>query len=255
VRSSLLARSLFTSPKLNNIAALPAVRNFNSSSALKNVAAADASKEVAPGPSEIIDKYGALTFWGMVATIAISKEVFIIDAEFLLAMEIGAFATATYVMAGNSVQEWAAETTADEEKKFNEANDFMLTMLNQYKSVQQMNQSKPAVLEQYLGEYKDTIKAYAQYETVLPQHAARAQVISTLEALQAKEEHAAAEEWANSVKLAVGNVTAAFEDVSNAKLQQETLDSAITAIGFEDSGDDKINPVKKLFIAEFGGEK
>lgn len=221
VRSNLLARSLFTSPKFTGIAALPtkfeAVRNFNSSSALKNAAAADASKEVAPGPSEIIDKYGAVTFWGMVATIAISKEVFIIDAEFLLAMEIGAFALATYVMAGNSVQDWAAETTADEDKKFNEANDFMLTMLNQYKTVQQLNQSKPAVLEQYLGEYKDTIKAYAAYETVVPQHAARASVIASLEALQAKEEHAAAEEWANSITLAVANVTSAFEDAGNKK--------------------------------------
>ena len=44
---------------------------------------------------------------------------------------------------------------------------------------------------------------------------------------------------------AVANVTAAFEDESNTKLQQATLDSAINAIGFEDSGEDKIDPVKK----------
>lgn len=256
VRSSLLARSLFTTPKVSGIVALPskfeAVRNFNSSSALKNAAAADASKEEHPGPSAIIDKYGALTFWGMVATIAVTKEVFILDAEFLLALEIGAFATTTYVMAGNTVQDWAKETTAEEEKKFNEANDFMLTMLDQYKAVQQMNQSKPEVLEQYLGEFKDTVKAYAAYETVLPQHAARAKVIATLEGLQAKEEHAAAEEWANAVNKAVANVTGAFEDEKNTSLQKETLDAAIGAIGFEDVGEDQLDPVKRLFIAEFG---
>lgn len=257
VRSSLVARSLFTSPKVIG-AALPSkfqdCRNFNSSSALKNAAAANVSKEEHPGPAAIIDKYGALTFWGMVATIAVTKEVFIIDAEFLLAMEIGAFATTAYVLTGNQVQDWAAETTKEEDTKFNEANDFMLTMLDQYKTVQQLNQGKPAVLEAYLGEFKDTTKAHAVYETVLPQHTARAKVLATLESLRAKEEHAAAAEWANSINQAVVNVTSAFEDQKNTALQQETLDAAIGAIGFEDSGGDKIDPVKKLFVAEFGGE-
>lgn len=251
MRTNLMARSLLTSPRV-----LPSTfRSFQTSSTLKNTAPAVTKEEDAPGPSAIIEKYGgALTFWGMIASIAVTKEVFILDAEFLLATEIAAFALATYVMAGDSVEKFCADQSKTEKDKFEDSYEFLATMLTQYKSSQQTNQLKPEILQQYLGEFKTAIAANAAYETVLPKHKARAEVMAVLEQIQIKEEHAASMAWASQVEEAVANVTEAFEvglDSENNALQAETLEMAINNIGSKDPPADQIDPVKKLFMEQF----
>lgn len=246
-RSSLVARSLLTAPRAA-IAALPQtsfVRNFNNSPVLKNAAAP--ATEDAPGPGQLIEKYGSLSFWGMLATIVVTKEVFVVDAEFLLSLEIGAFALTTYVFAGDTIDKWSRDQDAAKSKQFTEANDFMLSMLNQYKLGQTMAQEKPAVLEQYLGEFKAAIANNAKYQTILPQHKARAEVLATLEQIKTKEENAAAAAWKEAVDTAVANVHAAFE-ADNEALQKEFLTMAINQIGSDKDVDD---PVKRLLAAEF----
>merc|ERR1719203_2737793 len=111
--------------------------------------------------------------------------------------------------------------------------------------VQQTNQGKPEVLTEYLGEFKEAITKHAEYQSVLPKHAARAEVLSALENIKNKEEHAASEEWQLKVTEAVNNVTAAFK-TDNAKLQQDMLAMSINSIGFEDPVTEN-DPVKALF--------
>lgn len=253
--SSIAARSL------TRFAAIPSVRteefnrSFNSSAPLRQAPAAAVEGSGAAvegsGPKSIVDSYGFYTFWGSIAAIAVSKEIFIIDAEFLLSMEIGAFALTSYVLAGDTINKMSEEMDKAKTDKFAEVNDFMLTMLDQYKMVQQTAQDKPAVMDQYLQEYKDSCVAHAKYQTVLPQHAARAQVLAALDQVKNREAHAAAAEWAQSVENAVDNVRTAFE-ANDAKLQGEMLELAISNMGptvFTTT--EKNDPVKRLFMQQF----
>lgn len=238
--SSLASRSL-------RVATPSFARTFKSTPQLLN--AAVASK--AENPAQIIDKYGATTFWGMVAAIMISKEMYILDAEFMLSLEIGAFVMTGYVLTGDTInkmsEEWDAKTT----EKFNGANDFMIEMFNQYKMVQGVVQNKPAVLQQYATEYKEAIVAQAAFQTVKPQHEARAQVLAALANIQSKEEFAAHMEWQNTVDAASAAVTKAFTS-GDAKLNEEMVELAIKNLGFDTAVTAEANdPVKRLFMAQF----
>jgi len=247
-RTSSLSRVATRSVAPMNRLAVPAFnRTFKTTAPVLNAAAPAAKAE---NPAEVIDKYGATTFWGMVAAIMISKEMFILDAEFLLSVEIAAFVMTGYVLTGDSIEkmskEWDDKTTA----KFNGANDFMLEMFNQYKMVQGVTQNKPAVLKQYHDEYKTAIEAHAAFMTVKPQHEARAQVLNALEAIKSKEEHALAMEWQNTVDAAVANIHKAF--AADSKLQEEMLELSIKSLGFEKpQTTDANDPIKRLFMNEF----
>lgn len=242
VRSSLAARSLLTSAR-------PAVvgvqsKGFKTSPALQNTTSA-------PGPNSIIEKYGAVPFFGALAAVAITKEVFIIDAEFLLACEVGAFATTCYVLAGDSFNKMAEEEDAQKSKQFTEANDFALEMLGQYKMVQQVNQAKPEVLKQYLGELKASQVAHAAYQTVVPKHAARKSALAALEQIRSKELHEASMAWQAEVDAAVANVTKAIEG-GDAKLKTQMLDLAIANLGDKiTDSKPEADPVKRLFMEQF----
>lgn len=238
--SSLASRSL-------RVATPSLARTFKSTPQLLNSAVA--SK--AGNPAEIIDKYGATTFWGMVAAIMISKEMYILDAEFMLSLEIGAFVMTGYVLTGDTInkmsEEWDQKTT----DKFNGANDFMIEMFNQYKMVQGVVQNKPAVLEQYGAEYKEAIVAHAAFQTAKPRHEARSQVLAALANIQAKEEFAAHMEWQYTVDSASAAVTKAFA-AGDAKLNEEMVELAIKNLGFDKAVTTEANdPVKRLFMAQF----
>jgi len=250
---ALTARSSFATRALARpIVAKFDTRGLKTSPALRNAAATN-NDDLAP-PS-IIEKYGSLPFWGGLATIVITKEVFIIDAEFLLACEVGAFALAAYVMAGDSFEKYSQAEDDAKAKQFNQANDFALEMLNQYKMVQQVNQAKPEVLRQYVGQLKDATVAYAAYQTVVPQHAARKSVLAALEAIKVKEEHAASMAWQAEVDDIVAAVSEGVVN-ADAKTKQQMLDLAIANMGIEikDSTPEQ-DPVKRLFLAQFPDEE
>lgn len=226
-------------------------RSFNSSPLLKQAAAPAAASTSADGPGAVVQKYGAYTFWGMVASILVTKEVFIIDAEWLLSMEIGAFVATGYVLTGDQINKMSEDMDKEKTDKFNAANDFMLELFNQYKLVQGVAGDKPAVLESYLKEYKEAIVAHAAYQTVLPRHKARAAALASLEQIKAKEEHAASMEWQATVDKACANVNAAFAK-GDKKLNDQMLQLAISNMGFSaPTTDEKNDPVKALFMKEF----
>lgn len=200
------------------------------------------------GPTNVIQKWGAPTFWGAFAAILVSKEIFILDAEFLLSAEIGLFALTGYVLTGDTFEKWSEAQDKEKVDKFNDANDFMIEMFNQYKTVQSVSQNKPEVMEAYLAAYKAALVDNAAFQTAKPKHAARASVLSALEAIKAREEHAAAMEWQNAVESAVANVRSAFD--TDAKLNDEALNLAIQNLGTDPSAD-QVDPVKRLFMDQF----
>jgi hypothetical protein len=203
--------------------------------------------------ADLINKYGKSTFWGMFAAILVSKEVFIIDAEFMLACEIGAFVLTGYVLTGDTLNKMSEEQDKATVAKFEAANDFMIEMFTQYKMVNSTLQNKPAVMKQYAEEYKSAIEAHAAYQTIKPAHAARASVLAALESIKVKEEHATAMAWQEAVDAATANVTAAFE--GDKKLEDEMFTLAVQNLGFSQPDTTEQNdPVKRLFMKEFQEE-
>jgi hypothetical protein len=231
------------------VTALPALtRDFHSSMTSKN-SAAPATTHETEGPAAIVQKWGAPTFWGAFAAILVSKEIFILDAEFLLSCEIGLFALTGYVLTGDTFDKWSEEQDKAQIDKFTDASDFMLEMFTQYKGVQQVAQNKPAVIEAYLDAYKAANVENAVFQTVRPAHAARASVLAALEGIKSREEHAAAMEWQNAVDTAVANVRNSFSS-GDAKLADEALNLAIQNLGTDPKADQP-DPVKRLFAEQF----
>lgn len=253
--SRTLATRAFTSSRVAT--AVP--RAFHSAPALKDAAAtpAAAKQEFPPGivaEDGIIAKYGTIPFFGMAAAILVTKEVFILDAEWLLAMETAAFAMTGYVLIGDSVNKMVEADDKAKTDQFNAANDFLKTMLDQYKTVLMTAQHKPEVLREYLGEYKAAATEFAKYQTVVPKHQARAHVLQTLDQMRIKEQHEASMEWQLKVDEAVKNVTAAFS-TGDQKLNEEMINLAINSMGFEKPTTTEQNdPVKRLFAAQFTEE-
>lgn len=230
-------------------------RALHSAPVMKDAAKpAEVKQEFPPGivaEDGIIAKYGSIPFFGMAAAILVTKEIFILDAEWLLAMETAAFAMTGYVLIGDAANKWVEDDNKVQSDKFNAANDFLGAMLDQYKMVMMTAQHKPEVLKEYLGEYTAAAKAHAQYQTVLPKHKARAQVLASLEALRSKEQHAASLEWQQKVDEAVANVTAAFSK-GDKKLSEEMLALSIDSMGYtKPQTTDKNDPVKRLFSEQF----
>lgn len=202
----------------------------------------------AVGPAAALAKYGTLGFWGGLAAILVTKEVFILNAEFLLSLEIAAFAGTAYVLTGDTIDKMSREMDQKKTEQFEGANEFLLEMINQYKTVQLAAQNKPEVVEQYLTEYKRSIEAHAAYQTVLPQHAARASVITTLESMKTREEHAAAMLWDETVVDMVESVENSFR--AKADLRNSALEEAINNIGTSPDPE-AVGPVKEAFMSEF----
>jgi len=252
VRSSLAARNLFrATPKTLAPLTSRFSRDFNSSSYLKQATGATPAATEVSDPPSIIQKYGASTFWGMLAAVAVSKEVFILDAEWLLSLEITAFATMAYVMTGNEVTKWSDGLNKTKQDKFNAANDFLLEMLDQYKMVQATAKNKPDVLAQYLAEYKKSLEEHAIYQTVAPKHTARSEMLTALEQIKNREEAAAAAEWGQAVDSTMGSVIDAFTNENNpeyAKLQAELMEMAINNIGSVKVVDVEQDPVKRMIM-------
>lgn len=248
--SRLLSRSSSIGTRsISRVAAPSLTRTFKTAPILSQSATPAAKADL--NPAEIVSKYGTTTFVGMVAAILVSKEIFILDAEFLLSLEIGAFAMTAYVLTGDTINKMSEEQDATATKQFNGANDFMIEMFNQYKMVQSTVQNKPEVMKQYAAEYKQAIEAHAAYSTVKPQHEARAKVLAALEQFKVKEEHEAAMEWQNNVDRAVANVTKAFTS-NDAKLNDQMIELAIANLGFTKPATTEDNdPVKKMFLKEF----
>lgn len=203
-------------------------------------------------PQDAITKYGSTAFWGALAAILVSKEVYIINAETLLAAEIIAFVGTAYVLTGDTIDKMSREQDQKKTDQFADANDFMLEMFNQYKTTEASAQNTPAVLEEYLKEYKEAVVQHAAHETVVPQHAARASVLATLEGIKNREQHAAAMEWQEHIDRAMANVNKNFR--SDQKVQMATLDLAISNLGQDPSPDQK-DPVKDLILNEFPDEE
>jgi len=252
---SVLSRSVRSLAAVPQVTRLQPSRSFMSSQHLRNAVPAAAASKASEYPtiSEAIEKYGAGTFWGMFAAIIVSKEVFILDAEFMLACEIAAFVVTGYVLTGDTITKMSEDQDKATTDRFMQANDFMIEMFNQYKMINSTLQNKPAVMKQYAQEYQTAIEAHAAYQTIKPAHAARASVIAALESIKVKEEHANAMAWQEAVDKAVANVNAAFEK-GDKKLSDEMFDLAVKNLGFSAvQTTEKEDPVKRLYMKEFAG--
>lgn len=219
-------------------------RNFHSTQPKCSAAPAAAAPAAAIDSEKgIIDTYGLYPLLGLGFTALVSKEMFLLNEEFLLALDISAFVATGYVLLGDQVSAWFKSQEAARVKYWDETWDLLIEGLNVYKNGLNDKKLEVDFLKQFLKEYKEGAVAHTNYLNVKPRHAAAADVLARLEQIKNREEVVAAEAATKMIDDAVASVYATFAKDSN--LRNKSLDNAIEFIG--QKGTPKDDPVLSSF--------
>jgi len=219
-----------------------ASRSFHSSQP-KLTAAPAAAAPAAVEEKGVIETYGLYPLLGLGITALVSKEMFILNEEFLLALDVAAFVTTGYVVLGDQVSDWFKSQEAQRVKEWDDTWDLLIEGLTMYKTSLNDKKLEVEFLKKFLAEYKEAAASHTSYLNVKPKHAAAADVLTKLEQIKNREEVVAAEHAKKLVDDAVAAVYAAF--AKDAKLKDKALDNAIEFIG--QKGTPKDDPIVGSF--------
>jgi hypothetical protein len=199
-----------------------------------------------------LSKYGYVPFIGLTAAALISKEAYIVDAETLLALNIGSFVMTAYVALGDGLQKAVADYNASMKEKFDTASDSVLGALNTYKTVVQQKVLEVEVMKEYNTEAYNAAVSYIGYSNAKVRWAAYNEMMAKLESIKAQEEAAEAAEYSLLVEGAVADVVAAFSGPSAANLRADAMKFAIDNIGQKPKPG--ADPVTKVFESTFNAK-
>lgn len=179
----------------------------------------------------VIDQYGAIPFFGLLATALISKEVLIFNEEVLLAMNTAAVAVTAYVGVGDKLDKiFDAERTADN-NRYHDSFNAVVEQIELYKSIEAKKLEKVQVIKDLCAESKEVNAAYLKYLDIKVRHEARQAMLTKLAAIKTKEAQEEAQEYQELIDLAIDGVYEAYEDEANAALRNASLEFAIKNIG------------------------
>lgn len=194
----------------------------------------------------VIAEYGYVPFFGLAAAAMISKEVFHVDAETLLALDVVAFSLAAYIASGDMVSKMVEEDHNATLTKYNKGFDALLNSVSIYKNLLQFKFQEVDVMKELVDEQHDAAVAFCGYQNAKIRHAAYSEMVSKLEAIKAREDAEASAEITKYVDGVLADVYSAFDGEKGAALRTEALDFAIANIGQKPTAQD---PVSKLFLA------
>lgn len=219
--------------------------------AIATQASTQSTEEVAPDTmTEIIGKYGLVPFIGLVGATALSKEVMLLDAEFLGMLEFTAFVAIFYTAFGDKItQTMAANAKAGEDAMDNKW-AFDVAWLENYKKQMQWQIDVLELREQQATDYASAMEDFAVAQNFEVQHKARAAVHAKLTAILSSEAAAAAAENDIATAQLIERVHARFGVEGDSKLIKESLDLAISMIGAPRTTSTKDDPVKRVFLEE-----
>lgn len=203
-------------------------------------------------PKGIIETYGALPFVTLGAAALIGKEAFILNEEFMLAVNTGAFVFTAYVAVGDGFAKMVDEYNSTTNAKFIKSVDAVLTAIQTYKDTIQRKFDEVEVMKQFISEQHSAAENMVAYSNAKVRHAAYNEMIAKLAGIKAREDAAAAAEFTALVDETVAGIRDAYEGEGGAALKAQALTFAIENIGKVPTGD----PVSKLFIQTVAeGEK
>lgn len=198
----------------------------------------------------IIGQFGWLPFYGMLGTIFLSKELIVVETEFMLFSAFGAWAFVAYVGLGETLTSTVTQHLADQKTMFDKATDWQVAKMRVYKAKTQVEVDTVPVLKEMLATQRKVEAEYLTATNLEQRHALRQAILDKLNQIKVREDAAAALERSQLINAAVANVYAAFEE-DDGPLKEESLDLAISLLGTDGSTTLDNDPVKKLFVKQF----
>jgi hypothetical protein len=200
----------------------------------------------------IIETYGVLPFAAFGFAALVGKEAFILNEEFMLAVNTCSFIFTAYVATGDSFAKLVDEHNAAANAKFTKSVDCVLTAVNTYKESVQSKFDEVEVMKEFIAEQHQAAEAMVAYSNAKVRHAAYNEMMAKLTGIKAREDAEAAEQFTQLVDETVGGIRSAYEGEGGAQLKAQALNYAIENIGKVPKDD----PVSKLFIKTVSeGEK
>jgi len=198
----------------------------------------------------VVGQFGWLPFYGMLGTILISKELVVLQTEFMLATAFGAWAFVAYITLGESVNNYLTGILADNKTRYDHIAAWHLAKLRVYKAKTQIEAETGSVLEEMLSSQRKVEAEYLNATNLEQRHALRQAVLDKLNQIKVREDAAAALERTQLINSAVANVYSTFEE-DDGPLREEALELAISLLGTDGSTSLEDDPVKKLFVKQF----
>lgn len=222
-----------------------AVRAFHSSKPVANTVTVEernGPKGTIVDTPGILDQYGYIPFIGLLGTALVSKEVFIIDEAFLLALNTITVCTVTYIGFGRELDAYCEATRTKDNERYHDVFNAVLEQVNLYKSIEAKKLEKVGVIKDLCKQSREVNANYLKFLDVKQKHDARAAMISKLQAIKKREAQEDALEYQEMISDALQTVRDSYTDSSNTALHQASLEFAIKSIG--DVKEPETDPVK-----------
>lgn len=257
------ATAALVKPSHQLLQRLAAVRSFTTSRPALQAATPtpEAPKDtavVAAEPksfSEVVQKYGGwYPFLGLAGVVAISKEIIILNEEFLLVSNFATMFTILYLTVGDTITKAAEEQSAELHKKMDDLSDFQIEQYQAMLNAHQMNIEQVEVLKKLKVEHNTLSAELLKVKALKLRHSARDAVVKKLSELKSRE----ASERASFKEIVGARATAYVRKQfasSPANVKAALVDFAIDVVeGKRKQLDAKQDPVKKLYADYFNNK-
>jgi len=247
-------RRLAMAPSLTSTS----VRSLSSSQSLQSsesAPAADAPAE--PDNATIIAKDGMWRRFGLYPTAGlglmalISKEIYVIDSQTLLAANFAAFVGIAYVAAGPTVSNFFDNQRAAAKEKMDGWMELQVETDRAQLTKLQNEVAQAEVQAKLASEFKESTEQLYRFKNAQLRHDARAAMVARLESIVIREREQEARVHVELCDAAVNHVRGLFEKGSES--DHGMVDWALNHIGTVDEAKAKSapHPVQKAFQAFF----
>lgn len=244
-RSSRLLRAVRPA-RATNAAFRPAM--LHTMTPLRNATATPPASNDKTAMEGVLEQYGLMPFLGLGAAALISKEVFVVNEEFLLAVDVCAFVFTAYTVGGDTFNKMVADSNTARKEKFDSAFDAAIAAVETYKTSQSLLSKEVDVMKEYAKEHQEACESHARFLTLKPQHDARAEVLAKLESIAAREASEESTFHKELVEDTIWNVTAEIEESQG--IRDEIFASALAQLGSGSPLAEDKDVIKRLIMAE-----
>lgn len=204
---------------------------------------------------EVVQKYGGwYPFLGLAGVVAISKEVIILNEEFLLVTNFATMFTILYLTVGDTITKAAEEQRAELHKKHDDMSDFQIEQIQTLLQAHQMNVEQVEVLKKLKVEHNTLSAESNRVKALKLRHSARDAVVKKLAELKSRE----ASERASFKEVVGARATAYVRRQfasAPAGVKASLIDFAIGVVeGKQKQMDAKQDPIKKLYSDYFNNK-
>lgn len=211
-----------------------------------------------PAPTsfgEIVQKYGGwYPFLGLAGVIAISKEIIILNEEFLMISNFATMFAVLYLTAGDAITKAAEEARMELHKKMDDVSDFQIEQVQGLLNAHKLNVEQVEVLKRLKTEHNTLSTELNRVRALKLRHQAREAVVKKLNDLKSRE----ASERASFKEIVGARATAYVRRqfaAAPANVKASLVDFAIDVVeGKKKQLDAKADPVKKLYADYFNNK-